>query len=185
MAAGLHRPWLDHGLAAFTHLGDWAVLTTVVLAAVGVLLALRLCRPALILATAAAAGFLLGEGGKRLIDRPRPDVPWRLIALPSSPSFPSGHALESTAIYGTLALMIGRRLRRRGARLLVIALGLVLPALIGFSRVYLGVHYFTDALAGWLLGLVLVILAAWVDRRWSTRRVVGEPPSADRDEGRS
>ena len=96
-------------------------------------------------------------------------MPWRRVDLPPSPSFPSGHALESTAVYGGLALTLGRRLRRRCPRAVVFALGVALPLLIGFSRVYLSVHYLTDVLAGWAAGLALALLAGWADRRWRAR----------------
>ena len=165
LVAGLHRPWLDPLLIAITTLGDRLVLAGVVLAAVILLLVRRLRRAALVLAATVLAASLLTEGVKTLVQRPRPDVPWRVIALPSSWSFPSGHALQSTASYGTLALLVGRRLRAQ-RRAAVFALGAALPLLIGLSRVYLGVHYLSDALAGWVGGLALVLLAGWADRRW-------------------
>lgn len=70
-------------------------------------------------------------------------------------SFPSGHATGSIAVYGTLACLLWTRLPRPWARFCAIALG-VLILLIGFSRVYLGVHYPTDVLGGWILGSLLV-----------------------------
>jgi undecaprenyl-diphosphatase len=69
-------------------------------------------------------------------------------------------------LYGALALTVGRRLRPRWLRGLALVFGLGLPLLIGFSRVYLGVHYFTDVLAGWVVGLLLALLAGWADMRW-------------------
>ena len=69
-------------------------------------------------------------------------------------------------VYAALALTLGRRLRRRWFRALALALGVALPLLIGFSRVYLGVHYPTDVLAGWAAGSALALLAGWADRRW-------------------
>ena len=162
----LHRPWLDPVLTAITHFGDRVFLAAVILAAVAVLSVRGLWPTALILAIAALAGFPLSEGVKVLVGRPRPEVPWRLIDLPSSASFPSGHALESTTVYGTLALTVGRRLRGRRLRATAFALGAALPLLVGFSRVYLGVHYPTDVLAGWAAGLALALSAAWADRRW-------------------
>jgi undecaprenyl-diphosphatase len=69
-------------------------------------------------------------------------------------------------LYGALALTIGRRLRSRWLRVLALVFGLGLPLLIGFSRIYLGVHYFTDVLGGWVAGLTLALLAGWADMRW-------------------
>jgi undecaprenyl-diphosphatase len=69
-------------------------------------------------------------------------------------------------LYGALALTVGRRLRARWLRGLVLVFGLGLPLLIGFSRIYLGVHYFTDVLGGWVTGLALALLAGWADAHW-------------------
>ena len=167
--ARLHQPWLNPVLILITHLGDRIFITVVVLAAVVVFLVRRQWRPALLLAVAALVGYPLSDGVKILVNRPRPDVPWRLIDRPASASFPSGHALESTIVYGTLALLVGRRLRRRGWRAAAAAIGVLLPLLIGLSRVYLGVHYLTDVLAGWAAGLAVALLASWADRRWGCR----------------
>ena len=113
-----------------------------------------------------AMAFLIAEVSKDVVNRKRPDVPWRIVALPKTPSFPSGHALDSMALYGAAALTIGRRLRSRWLRVFALLFGLGLPLLIGFSRVYLGVHFFTDVLGGWVIGLVLALLAGWADLRW-------------------
>ena len=166
VVASLHRPWLDSTLIAATHLGEGAVTVSVAALFVVVLLLLRRWKPALCIAAAVAAGFLLADGVKDLVRRPRPDVPWRLVPLPTSYSFPSSHATNSMAAYASLGLIAGRRLRRRWPRILALVLGLALPLLVGFSRVYLGVHYFTDVLCGWAIGLTLALLAAWGDWRW-------------------
>ena len=167
----LHRPWLNAILTAATHLGDRSVLAAVMVAAPVALVLHRRRRTAQILVIAALAGFPLSEGVKVLVQRPRPDVPWRLIDLPTSWSMPSGHALESMAVYGSAGLTVGACLRRRWLRTTAVVLGLALPLLIGFSRVYLGVHWFTDVVAGWTMGLILALLAAWADRRWGNGRL--------------
>ncbi len=181
VVAPLHRPWLDAAMIAATNLGRGAVTVSVAALFVVVLLLLRRCKPALCIAAAVAAGFLLADGVKDLVRRPRPDVPWRLVPLPTSYSFPSSHATNSMAAYASLGLIAGRRLRRRWLRVLALILGLALPLLVGFTRVYLGVHFFTDVLAGWGVGLTLALLAAWADRRWdggpgaNNRLPPGEP----------
>jgi undecaprenyl-diphosphatase len=162
----LHRPWLDPVMIATTHLGDAVVIAALAILTAIVLLILRRWRIAACIGAAVAMAFLIGEVGKDVVNRKRPDVPWRIIALPKSPSFPSGHALESMALYGTAALTVGRRLRSRWLRVFALVVGLGLPLLIGFSRVYLGVHYFTDVLGGWVVGLLLALLAGWADMRW-------------------
>jgi undecaprenyl-diphosphatase len=162
----LHRPWLDPLMIAATHLGDAKVTAGLAILTAIVLLILRRWRTAACIAAAVALAFLVGEVVKDEVKRKRPDVPWRVVALPKSPSFPSGHALDSMTLYGALALTVGRRLRPRWLRGLALLFGLGLPLLIGFSRVYLGVHYFTDVLSGWVVGLALALLAGWADMRW-------------------
>ena len=119
-----------------------------------------------------AVAFLVAGVGKDLVGRKRPEVAWRVGDLPESPSFPSGHSLESMTLYGALGLAAGRRLRRPWLRVSAAVLGLCLPLLIGFSRVYLGVHYLTDVLAGWGVGLALAVLAAWADAHWERNPTV-------------
>lgn len=183
LVAPLHRGWLDALMIGVTHLGDGLTLAVVVLTALAVFRLRRRWRAAAVLGATFVAAFVLSEGVKGVVDRPRPEVPWRTIALPGSPSFPSGHALESMAVYGALALTVCGRLKRRRVRVLVLAFGVALSLLIGFSRVYNGVHYLTDVLGGWICGLALVLLAAWVGRRWPRRtaaresRDAGPPPS--------
>ena len=182
VVAPLHRGWLDALMIGATHLGDGLTLAAVVLVALVVLRLRRQWRPAAVLGATFVAAFVLSESVKEVVARPRPDVPWRTIALPTTPSFPSSHALESMAVYGALALTVCQRLRRRRVRVLAVALGVALSLLIGFSRVYNGVHYLTDVLGGWVGGLALVLLAAWVGRRWPRRtaaresRDTGPPP---------
>jgi membrane-associated phospholipid phosphatase len=166
--APLHRPWLDSALIALTHTADAAVMAGLAVLAVVVLLILRRWRTAACVGAAMALAFLLCEVGKDVVNRKRPDVAARpaQYPLPKTPSFPSGHATESMTLYGALALTVGRRLRSRWLRALALLFGLGLPLLIGFSRVYLGVHFFTDVLAGWILGFLLALLAGWADLRW-------------------
>ena len=166
LAEELHRPWLDAGMAAITHLGDAVVITALAILTLIVLCIMRRWRTAACIGAAAALAFLVGEVGKDVVNRQRPNVPWRLVVLPKSPSFPSGHSLESMTLYGALALTVGRRLRSRWLRILALIIGLGLPLLIGFSRVYLGVHYFTDVLGGWVVGLLLALAAGWADAHW-------------------
>jgi undecaprenyl-diphosphatase len=123
-------------------------------------------RTALILLLAPLLGSGISQGSKYVIKRERPDVAWRLVERPDSPSFPSGHALYAMAVYFTLALLASRHLRNRTLRTMVLAVGFILPLAIGFSRPYLGVHYPSDVLAGWTAGLACALLALWADQRW-------------------
>lgn len=153
-----------------THLGDASVMIAVaVLLSLGLyfLTGKRRTAVILLLASLLAVGFTWST--KYLFDRPRPDVSWRLVPRPHTPSFPSGHSLNSMAIYGAFALLAARHLRRRAAGILVLMVGFALPLLVGTTRPYLGVHYPSDVLAGWTFGLAFALLALWADRRWGDR----------------
>jgi undecaprenyl-diphosphatase len=168
---GQDRPWLHKAMEIFTFLGNrWTVIAVILIAVLLFWLAGRR-RTACIVLAASVLGFGIAQAVKYMVKRPRPDVVWRQGRLPTEPSFPSGHSLNSMAIYGSIALAASRSVRRRLLRWLVIALGLGLPVLIGLSRPYLGFHYPTDVLAGWTAGLACALLAYWADQRWTGREV--------------
>lgn len=153
------RPWLNELMLAMTPLGSLLVLLPVaILAALGFLIA-RKHRAAVVMALTEPASLALQWTLKPLINRDRPRVTWRLIDLPAGPSFPSGHALGSMAVFGALTLILLPWIQPRWARWLVAIIGFALPILIGASRPYLGVHYPADVLAGWILGLALALIA--------------------------
>jgi undecaprenyl-diphosphatase len=122
----------------------------------------RNARLALLVLGAAGGGFALNQALKELIDRPRPMIP-HMVALESR-SFPSGHAMVSAAVYLSLAAVLAAREKQRRTKVYILGVGLLLTALVGASRVYLGFHYPTDVLAGWLAGLVWAVLFALVTR---------------------
>lgn len=111
------------------------------------------------LLAAGLLALLLDTGGKYLVGRARPDVAWRLVDLPKVPSFPSGHALAGLGVCGTIVIFASRGLRPRLVRYTVIVAGLSLGLLVGVSRVYVGVHYPLDVLAGWAGGVLCILLA--------------------------
>jgi undecaprenyl-diphosphatase len=168
--AALHRPWLTEFMKFMTFVGDTIVLPTFAVAACLAFVAFRQYRAAAILAAASLAGLLLSETAKDLVKRKRPDnLHWRLVELPDSPSFPSGHSLNSMNIYTAAGLLTARRLRRRWVGGVLVALAVGLSVLIGLSRSYLGVHWPTDVIGGWSAGLAFALLTFWVDRRFSAR----------------
>ena len=95
--------------------------------------------------------MLLNHGLKAAFARARPDLVDHLVEV-VSPSFPSGHALMSAAVYLTLAGLLGRRGVDAPVRRSLFWLAVALVLLIGISRVYLGVHWPSDVLGGWVLG---------------------------------
>jgi undecaprenyl-diphosphatase len=100
-----------------------------------------------------------------------------LIPLPGDKSFPSGHALNTMADFGVIALTLSHRLKRRALRRFVIGLGFGLPLLIGISRPYLGVHYPSDVIGGWTAGLACAFLAYWADLRWGEKVIPPTTPT--------
>jgi membrane-associated phospholipid phosphatase len=90
--------------------------------------------------------------------------------LPGSPSFPSGHALYAASVFGGLAVLLTARMENRLLQFLVWLIAVSLILLVGLSRVYLGVHYPSDVLAGYAIGLIWVTTVAFGDRLVTHRR---------------
>jgi undecaprenyl-diphosphatase len=167
--------WLRGSMRDITALGGATVLVLVSLAVV-VYLALRRQYHALALVLAAIiGGRLLNVALKALFDRPRPDVLFHLTEV-NSPSFPSGHAMDSAVIYLTLAALLTRLVKTRVPKMYFIAIAMCATFLIGVSRVYLGVHYPSDVLAGWMAGLAWAVLC-WAVATYLQRRGAVEKAS--------
>jgi undecaprenyl-diphosphatase len=160
--------WLE--LAAFdiTALGGPTVLGLTVLAVVGFLVLQGLYRNAAFVFLASAGGWLLNDLLKELFARPRPQVVPHLRQVMSL-SFPSGHALTSAAIYLTLGALLMRVAERRLVKFYCMFVASLATLLIGATRVYLGVHYPTDVLAGWLIGMSWALFC-WLLERSLERR---------------
>jgi undecaprenyl-diphosphatase len=151
--------WLLNAMTDITALGGYAVLTLLTVAAALYRFARDDRATGLIILAAVGSGAVLGNLLKLGFDRPRPDIVEHLTHAASS-SFPSGHATLSAVTYLTLGALMARC--QPGARLKALVLGgaFLLTILVGFSRVYLGVLWPTDVLAGWYLS------AAWAARWW-------------------
>lgn len=115
---------------------------------------------------------------KSVYGRPRPTSVTH-IDPPGSLSFPSGHSMISAALYLTLAVMIARALPERRLRIFVIATGAFLAILVGFTRLYLGVHYPTDVLGGWIVGLSWALLCGIVARKLARQGTVTADAGSD------
>jgi undecaprenyl-diphosphatase len=140
----------------FSTLGSIEILAAVAVVA-AVVLWWRTGRAALAAAPAAAlaAGAVAAAIGKAIVDRPRPPVALHLVAE-SSASFPSGHSTDSTAFFLALAAVLAVVLFRRAVlRAVTVAVGGLLALAVGLSRLELGVHWPTDVLGGWTLGLAV------------------------------
>jgi len=155
--AALRSPVLVDAARAVTELGTSAVRLLVALAAVAFLLRRHAWRLALFLAATAGLGGVVDTLVKLLVDRARPVLPHPL-ARASGASFPSGHAMGTTVLFGALLLVFLPVLSRPGRRLAsILAVGAVVA--VGVSRVVLGVHYPSDVIGGWLLGLAWLAAA--------------------------
>jgi membrane-associated phospholipid phosphatase len=159
--------WLhDHatpGLTTFfenvTRLGNVPTLVAVLVLTVIVLWRKRLFDDLMLMVLAAVGAEVITIGLKLGFARERPFFPDPL-ARESSYSFPSGHASVSLAVYGTLGFIVARHLRNRRAQIAALVGAATLVLLIGFSRLYLGVHFLSDVIAGFSLGLAWMTLCA-------------------------
>jgi membrane-associated phospholipid phosphatase len=140
---------------AITRLGNFITLFAVTLVAVVIFWRRRERIDAAFVALAALGAQVLSTGMKLGFRRDRPFFPDPL-ATESTFSFPSGHALVSLAVYGSIALVLARRLSSHIERALLLGATALLVIAIGFSRLYLGVHFLSDVLAGYAAG------AAWL-----------------------
>jgi len=159
--------WFETAIMDITALGGFAVLALVTLLAVGYLLAINRWGGALMLLAATLGGTAISEGLKMGFNRPRPDLVAHVVET-TSMSFPSGHAMLSAVTYLTIGALIAHTQESRQLRGYVLGAAILLTLLIGASRVYLGVHWPTDVLAGWCLGAAWA-LVCWTAVTWLTR----------------
>jgi len=161
-------PWLEGAMRDITSLGSSSVLVLIVTAVIVYLLLIRKAGTALFVLAAVAGGQALSTLLKAEIDRPRPDLVSHLVTE-TSLSFPSGHAMVSAVTYLTLGSLAARFLPGRTTKMFVLSLAVLTTLLVGVSRVYLGVHWPSDVLAGWCAGFawaMLCWLAARALQRW-------------------
>ena len=160
--------WVEEMARDITALGSMTVLILIALAAVGFLLLLEKRGAPLFLMASVGGGILLSTLLKLGIDRARPDlVPHGQTVYTAS--FPSGHSMLSAVVYLTLGALLARFVPRRRLKAYVLVIAILLTLMVGMSRVYLGVHWPTDVLAGWTAGaawaLLCWLVAAWLQSR--------------------
>nr|WP_166176766.1 phosphatase PAP2 family protein [Altererythrobacter segetis] len=151
--------YLLEGVRDLTSLGGVLLRNLVALGAVAGLLFLRLRREAILLALTVVGAWLVEGVIKGLVGRPRPEIVPHLTEAGGA-SFPSGHAFNSAVVYIAIALAFATLSARESVRLTVIGTAIVLSLVIAWSRVWLGVHFPSDVLAGWLGGAGWAFLAA-------------------------
>lgn len=160
--------WFEFAVRDITALGGYAVLTLITLFAVGFLITTKKYADALLLFVSIAGADILSETLKVGFARPRPDLVAHVVEV-SSASFPSGHAMVSAATYLTIGALLARVQEKKRVKTYIHATAVLLALMIGASRVYLGVHWPTDVLAGWCLGaawsIFCVTAASFLERR--------------------
>jgi undecaprenyl-diphosphatase len=159
--------WLEEMARDMTALGGVLILTLLTATIAGYLWLTGRRRTMLFVLAATVGALVISLLLKGAFDRPRPELVPHLSKIATT-SFPSGHSMLSAAVYLTLGVMLARTAQKKRMKLYFVAIALLLTGLVGISRVYMGVHYPTDVLAGWLAGLGWAILcwlvASWLER---------------------
>lgn len=162
----LGRIWSKEVARDITALGSMVVLTVLTGLVAGFLVLSRRWGATLFLVIAAIGGQTLNASLKAFYARERPDPSLRWIEIDSH-SFPSGHATSSACIYLTLAVLLARLATTTGQKIYFIGAAIFLSFIVGLSRVYLGVHYPSDVVAGWAVGI------AWAELCWFAASAIG------------
>jgi undecaprenyl-diphosphatase len=161
-------PGLTRVMQGFSFIGSVAAVSVLCAVILGVFLYLRQTRIAALLGITMLGMAILDEALKLAFHRPRP-APF-FGPTPSSYSFPSGHAFGALCFYGVLAAIFATRVRGRAAKWFIWTGAVLLIGMIGFSRIYLGVHYPSDVFAGYCAGAVWVGAIGFLDRILIDRR---------------
>lgn len=159
---------LQTAMRDLTALGGVTVLTLLTVLAMAYLFLRRHRATALLLGVAFLGGQALSHGMKSVFSRPRPDLVPHGVEIATA-SFPSGHSMMAAVTYLTLAVILARTQPRLSLRIFLIAAAAVLAILVGTSRVYLGVHWPSDVLAGWSLGAAWALGVSLVTRLLARR----------------
>jgi len=149
--------WFEEAMRDITSLGSTVVLVLIVLATLFYLLLIGRSRSAAFVLVSVGGGQILSSLLKTGIDRPRPELVSHLVEV-STLSFPSGHAMLSAVTYLTLGAILAPILPGLVTRIYVLGLAVLLTLMVGVSRIYLGVHWPSDVLAGWCAGFAWAML---------------------------
>ena len=153
----------------FTDLGGVVKLTIITLAIVTIMVVRwRSWTPLVLMAIGASGSLLMTAAGKQLVGRARPQLAYAVPPYETSPSFPSGHTLNSTVIASLVAYLLLLHLTSLITRILSVVLAVAWFVAMGLSRVFLGYHWFTDVLVGWTLGLAWVVVVITCHRLYLT-----------------
>lgn len=156
--------WLEESVRDVTALGSAPTLVIAVLAVAGFLALAKAWRVAIFTLVACGGGLVLSSVLKYAIDRPRPELVPHGNQIYTS-SFPSGHSMMSAVVFLTLAALVARVVEKMRLKGYTLGVAIVLTLLVGVSRIYLGVHWPSDVLAGWSAGAAWA-LGCWLVARW-------------------
>jgi undecaprenyl-diphosphatase len=161
LATPIGLMWFQEMVRDVSALGSTFVLTFAVLVVAGYLWIIGAPQKAAFLVVAVSLGALLNRLIKLAVDRPRPQIVEH-VSYVSNESFPSGHAANSAIVYLVLGMLLARVETSYAAKAFVFCVCLLLTLIIGLSRVYLGVHWPSDVVAGWLVGAAWALLCWYV-----------------------
>jgi undecaprenyl-diphosphatase len=163
--------WLREAMVDMTALGGFTVLTLLTAIVAGYLLVDRKPHVAAFTIGAVGGGALVSTFLKWLYARTRPDIVEHLVGVHSA-SFPSGHAMNSAVAFLTLAVLLARTRTERRVRIYLIGVAIALTLTVGFSRIYLGVHWPSDVMAGWTVGALWAVLCSVAAKALQARRTL-------------
>lgn len=154
LAVSWRSPGLDTAVTHVTDIGGPVGMPILALVATAIMtIAWRSRTPIILMVIAAIGSLAMTTAGKDLVGRSRPPLSLAVPPYETSPSFPSGHTLNAVVLTGVVVYLVLRRLEQKRSRIAVLVAGIVFAVAISLSRVYLGHHWLTDVIAGWLLGL--------------------------------
>ena len=158
--AGTHNGTLNRAMRLITLLGNRIVIGALLIGLTAWVLRTGRCRtPVLVLVAAFLVNPILEAALKGLVGRSRPEI--AQLVSGDGPAFPSGHVLATVGFYGVLAVIAWRSTARRSLAIGALLSSSVVIALVGFSRIYLGVHWMSDVIGGLLVGSTFVLGAAY------------------------
>ena len=152
--------WLHEMVRDITALGSFSLLGLIVVGVCIYLMLARMRAEALLVVTSVVGGTILSTLLKMGYNRPRPDL--TTLSEQFTASFPSGHAMLSAVTFLTLGAVLSRFAPTRPLRFFTIGVAVLLTLMVGVSRLYMGVHYPSDVLAGWCLGAAWALLCSTV-----------------------
>ncbi|WP_285245781.1 phosphatase PAP2 family protein [Pseudarthrobacter sp. fls2-241-R2A-127] len=170
-AISLRSPAVDAAVTAYTDVGGTIGMPILgLIATTWLAVRRRFWTPVILIVTAAAGSLFMTIAGKQLIGRARPPLSDAVPPYEYSPSFPSGHSLNSFVIAGIVAYVIILRARSRRTRVVTVTVAALFALTIGLSRVFLGHHWLSDVLAAWTLGAAWLTLVITAHRLYLTAR---------------